>query len=300
MRLSYVLPYLVDTELGRGTTTTRPHVQAPAPEDVADAIVDAVRARARRRVAPVARRPAAPACATASPRPVIGARAARPAQVDACSRRRTPTARRVYERPCRALVSEALLVIDVQNDFTPGGALGVPEGDAVVARINDLMASGRFDIVLATRDWHPPDHGSFDAAEPPGPWPRPLRAGDVRRRAATRTSTATGIDRVVDKGQDRDTEGYSAFDETGLAAGAARRRRRRGDRRRARDGLLRAGDRARRPARGLRRRPSRPRARARSTCRPGDGERALDGDPRRRRGRELTGHDRSCAREWGY
>ena len=68
-------------------------------------------------------------------------------------------------------MSEALLIIDVQNDFTPGGALGVPEGDAVVAHVNDLMASGRFDIVLATRDWHPEDHGSFDTADPPGPWP---------------------------------------------------------------------------------------------------------------------------------
>ena len=56
----------------------------------------------------------------------------------------------------------ALLVIDVQNDFCPGGALAVADGDAVVAAANALMP--RFDVVVATRDWHPPDHCSFRAA----------------------------------------------------------------------------------------------------------------------------------------
>ncbi len=58
----------------------------------------------------------------------------------------------------------ALLVIDVQNDFCPGGALAVPEGDAVVPVINRLMP--RFDLVVATQDWHPSDHGSFAANHP--------------------------------------------------------------------------------------------------------------------------------------
>jgi nicotinamidase/pyrazinamidase len=53
----------------------------------------------------------------------------------------------------------ALLVIDVQNDFCPGGALAVPDGDAVVPVINDLM--GAFDHVLLTQDWHPDGHQSF-------------------------------------------------------------------------------------------------------------------------------------------
>jgi nicotinamidase/pyrazinamidase len=53
----------------------------------------------------------------------------------------------------------ALLVIDLQNDFCPGGALAVPEGDAIVPVVNDLVAA--FDHVLQTQDWHPPGHQSF-------------------------------------------------------------------------------------------------------------------------------------------
>jgi nicotinamidase/pyrazinamidase len=110
-------------------------------------------------------------------------------------------------------MSEALLVIDVQNDFTPGGALAVPHGDEVIARINELIASGDFSPVLATRDWHPPDHGSF---APEGPWPVHCVAGTPGAELHPGLDRA-GIDEVVDKGQDRGTEGYSAFDGTGLA-----------------------------------------------------------------------------------
>lgn len=61
----------------------------------------------------------------------------------------------------------ALIVVDVQNDFMPGGALAVPEGDEVIPVINKLMGARRgdpdkgFDYVIATQDWHPADHGSF-------------------------------------------------------------------------------------------------------------------------------------------
>jgi len=58
----------------------------------------------------------------------------------------------------------ALLVVDVQNDFCAGGALAVPEGDAVVAPINALM--DRFDVVVASLDYHPPGHGSFASSHP--------------------------------------------------------------------------------------------------------------------------------------
>ena len=53
----------------------------------------------------------------------------------------------------------ALLVIDVQNDFCPGGALAVPEGDAIVPGINAIMSE--FDAVILTQDWHPHGHSSF-------------------------------------------------------------------------------------------------------------------------------------------
>jgi len=58
----------------------------------------------------------------------------------------------------------ALVVIDVQNDFCPGGALAVPEGDAVVGRCNTLMAA--HGLVVLTQDWHPADHASFAEAHP--------------------------------------------------------------------------------------------------------------------------------------
>ncbi|MBV8378053.1 MAG: isochorismatase family protein, partial [Verrucomicrobia bacterium] len=56
---------------------------------------------------------------------------------------------------------DALLVIDVQNDFLPGGALAVPDGNQVIPMVNGLVE--RFDLVLATQDWHPANHGSFAA-----------------------------------------------------------------------------------------------------------------------------------------
>ncbi|MEP4035257.1 bifunctional nicotinamidase/pyrazinamidase [Pseudophaeobacter sp.] len=61
-------------------------------------------------------------------------------------------------------MSQALIVIDVQNDFCPGGALAVPDGDAVVAPINALM--GEFETVILTQDWHPAAHSSFASAHP--------------------------------------------------------------------------------------------------------------------------------------
>jgi len=60
--------------------------------------------------------------------------------------------------------SEALIVIDVQNDFCPGGALAVAGGDEIIGRINALM--GEFATVVLTQDWHPADHASFAANHP--------------------------------------------------------------------------------------------------------------------------------------
>ena len=54
---------------------------------------------------------------------------------------------------------KALILVDLQNDFMPGGALAVPQGDEVIPLADELQH--RFDIVVATKDWHPPDHGSF-------------------------------------------------------------------------------------------------------------------------------------------
>ena len=60
--------------------------------------------------------------------------------------------------------NEALIVIDVQNDFCPGGALAVAGGDEIISRINGLMEN--FPTVVLTQDWHPADHASFAANHP--------------------------------------------------------------------------------------------------------------------------------------
>jgi nicotinamidase/pyrazinamidase len=63
-------------------------------------------------------------------------------------------------------VKRALIIVDVQNDFCPGGALAVPNGDQVVGAINTIVESGQYDLVVATQDWHPAGHGSFASAHP--------------------------------------------------------------------------------------------------------------------------------------
>jgi nicotinamidase/pyrazinamidase len=111
-------------------------------------------------------------------------------------------------------MGEALIIVDFQNDFTPGGALAVPDGDAIAAHLNELAASGRFDLVVATRDWHPAEHLSFAAQG--GPWPVHCVA-DSEGAQLHPALDAARVDVVVDKGTDPATEGYSGFDGTDLA-----------------------------------------------------------------------------------
>ena len=59
---------------------------------------------------------------------------------------------------------KALIIVDLQNDFLPGGALAVPHGDEVIPIANELQR--KFELVVATQDWHPPNHGSFAANHP--------------------------------------------------------------------------------------------------------------------------------------
>ncbi len=105
----------------------------------------------------------------------------------------------------------ALIVVDVQNDFCPGGALAVPDGDSVVEPINRLASQSRF--VVATRDWHPADHGSF--SDQGGPWPVHCVAGTPG--AELHAGIDAGLlDAIIDKGQAPDREGYSGFEGTEL------------------------------------------------------------------------------------
>jgi nicotinamidase/pyrazinamidase len=110
-------------------------------------------------------------------------------------------------------MAEALVIVDFQNDFTPGGALAVPHGDAIAGRIAELLDTGRFDLVVATRDWHPAGHGSF--VEQGGIWPPHCVQGTDGAELHSGLDRAR-VDVVVDKGQDPQTEGYSGFQQTEL------------------------------------------------------------------------------------
>jgi nicotinamidase/pyrazinamidase len=108
---------------------------------------------------------------------------------------------------------EALIVVDFQNDFAPGGALAVPGGDEIAGRVGELLDSGRFDLIVATRDWHPADHGSFVAQG--GRWPSHCVAGTSGAELHP-SLPRERVDVVVDAGTDPLTEGYSGFDGTEL------------------------------------------------------------------------------------
>jgi nicotinamidase/pyrazinamidase len=119
---------------------------------------------------------------------------------------------------------DALLVVDFQNDFTPGGALPVEHGDEIADPINAI--ADRFEFVVATRDWHPPDHGSFEGVEvdaekwhgidPPGIWPVHCVQGTPGAELHPSLDRSK-LDHVVDKAQDRYTQGYSSFHGGNLA-----------------------------------------------------------------------------------
>ncbi len=117
---------------------------------------------------------------------------------------------------------ECLLLIDLQNDFMPGGALAVPEGDEVVEVANRL--SRRFEYVVASQDWHPAGHLSFASQHPgcrPGDvidlhgleqvlWPDHCIQGS-EGAAFHRLLDQVAVDGVIQKGTDIELDSYSAF-----------------------------------------------------------------------------------------
>lgn len=109
-------------------------------------------------------------------------------------------------------MSRALLIIDFQNDFTSGGALEVPDGDEIAEPVKRL--AGEFEHVLATRDWHPPDHASFETEG--GPWPVHCVQGThgAELHPAMRDIE---VEAIVDVGVEREDEGYSGFEKSKLA-----------------------------------------------------------------------------------
>jgi nicotinamidase/pyrazinamidase len=112
---------------------------------------------------------------------------------------------------------DALLIVDVQRDFLPGGALAVPEGDAVVAPLSACARcfAERGLPVFASRDWHPADHCSF--RENGGPWPPHCVANTPGADFATALELPPGT-QIVAKATTTEKDAYSAFDGTDLNA----------------------------------------------------------------------------------
>ncbi len=117
---------------------------------------------------------------------------------------------------------KALIIVDLQNDFLPGGALPVPHGDDIIPLANELQR--RFDLVLATQDWHPPNHRSFAANHPgkkPGDrimldgieqilWPVHCVQNTYGAEFAPALDTSR-IAHVFHKGVERNIDSYSTF-----------------------------------------------------------------------------------------
>jgi nicotinamidase/pyrazinamidase len=122
----------------------------------------------------------------------------------------------------------ALILVDLQNDFLPGGALAVPEGDAVIPIANKLQRSGNFDLIVATQDWHPRDHGSF------APNHRGKTRGEVvnlnglrqilwpihcvqhtRGAELSPALDVSRVDKIIHKGTDTWIDSYSTFFDNG-------------------------------------------------------------------------------------
>jgi nicotinamidase/pyrazinamidase len=117
-----------------------------------------------------------------------------------------------------------LLIVDPQRCFCPGGSLAVKEGDQVFPAINELSRNGRFDLVVASKDWHPPGHVSFASSHPGRApfeaiemhgapqmlWPDHAVAHSEGAEFHPDLDTST-IHHVILKGTDRSIDSYSAF-----------------------------------------------------------------------------------------
>jgi len=116
----------------------------------------------------------------------------------------------------------ALIIVDIQNDFIPGGALAVPEGDVIIPLVNRLQPC--FDLTVATQDWHPADHGSFasnHSGKKPGDaiqlngltqilWPAHC-VQNTQGAAFAATLDQSRWDSAFEKGNDPAVDSYSGF-----------------------------------------------------------------------------------------
>jgi nicotinamidase/pyrazinamidase len=123
-------------------------------------------------------------------------------------------------------MKKALVIVDIQNDFIPGGALAVHSGDAVIPVANKIMKY--FDLVVAAQDWHPADHGSFASqheGKNPGDvielnglpqvlWPDHC-IQDTKGAEFVEGLNIASITRVFKKGVDKEVDSYSGFFDNG-------------------------------------------------------------------------------------
>jgi nicotinamidase/pyrazinamidase len=107
--------------------------------------------------------------------------------------------------------ADALIVVDVQNDFLPGGALAVADGNRIFEPINRIMPL--FEYVVATRDWHPREHPHFQ--DYGGPWPYHCIQDTPGAQFSPKLDIAQ-VDDVLSKGMHPHSQGYSGFDATNL------------------------------------------------------------------------------------
>ena len=124
-------------------------------------------------------------------------------------------------------MTKALIIVDMQNDFLPGGALAVPNGDQIIEEINRL--SKNYDLVVASQDWHPANHGSF-ASQHEGK--QPFEMGELAGlpqvfwpehcvqstpgAALTEELDQNSIEAIFRKGMDPEIDSYSAFFDNGM------------------------------------------------------------------------------------
>lgn len=124
-------------------------------------------------------------------------------------------------------MTKALIIVDMQNDFLPGGALAVPNGDEIIAEINRL--SKIYDLVVASQDWHPANHGSFAsqhagrqafemgelAGMPQVLWPDHCVQAS-HGAALCEALDQKQIEAIFRKGMDPEIDSYSAFFDNGM------------------------------------------------------------------------------------
>ncbi len=105
---------------------------------------------------------------------------------------------------------KVLLLVDIQNDFCPGGNLAVAEGDQIVAIANQLISSDLYDLIIASKDWHPSNHSSFLSNSSTGIWPDHCIQGTIGAEFHPDLNTKK-IDQIILKGTKVEIDSYSAF-----------------------------------------------------------------------------------------